>query len=135
MTDSSELSGEIFGGSAPDAGFFTWDLGKDLVYGDSALAMLFGLDSYETEHGLPLQAYLDRVHPKDQAGLATAIRDTIVAGQPQQETYRVRNAQNVYVVVTAFGRCFRDRAENPVLYSGIVIPAIGVDEEAAGYAH
>jgi len=135
MADSSELSVEIFGGGAADAGFFTWDMGHDLVYGDSALAMLFGLDPYETEHGIPLETYLNRVHPDDRPRLAIAIRDTIVAGQPQQETYRVMNSQNVYGVVTAFGRCFRDRTDNPVLYSGIVVPAISVDSEAAGYAH
>jgi PAS domain S-box-containing protein len=104
-----------------DAGIFTWDLAQDLVYADSALAKLFGLAADETMCGLPLQSYLDRVHPDDRPNLAKTITETIVGERAQQSVYRVRTRDDHYVSVAAFGRCFRDRKGTPVLYSGIVV--------------
>jgi PAS domain-containing protein len=116
---SLEISGEIH----PDAGIYTWDIERNLVFADQALAELFGLDPEETARGLPLETYLDRVHPGDKAALAKVIGQTIVAGIPQQQEYRVRGSDDEYRLVTAFGRAFRDRSDNPILYSGIVVPS------------
>src|SRR4029079_7348496 len=72
----------ISGDRMPDPGLFTWDMNADLMYADGALAELFGLDPEETERGLPVQTYLDRVHPDDVAVLAKQISDAIVAQHP-----------------------------------------------------
>ncbi|WP_376743648.1 PAS domain-containing protein [Ensifer canadensis] len=104
-----------------DSGIFTWDIAQDLVYGDAALAELFGLVAEETNCGLPLKLYLDRVHPEDRPRLAKKITETIVGGRAQQSAYRVKTHGGRYVSVIAFGRCFRDRKGSPVLYSGIVV--------------
>ncbi|WP_429819925.1 PAS domain-containing protein [Ensifer sp. B1-9] len=104
-----------------DSGIFTWDITQDLVYADSALAELFGLIAEETNRGLPLKLYLDRVHPEDRPYLAKQITETIVGGRAQQSVYRVKTRGGHYVSVVAFGRCFRDRKGTPVLYSGMVV--------------
>ncbi|WDZ81965.1 PAS domain-containing protein (plasmid) [Ensifer adhaerens] len=106
---------------AADSGIFTWDITQDLVYADSALAELFGLVAEETNRGLPLKNYLDRVHPEDRAYVAKQITNTIVGERAQQSTYRVKTRNGKYVCVIAFGRCFRDRNDTPVLYSGMVV--------------
>ncbi|WP_112941922.1 MULTISPECIES: PAS domain-containing protein [unclassified Rhizobium] len=124
MSDAKALFvTRIVGDRMPDAGLFTWDMNADLVYADSALAALFGLEAAETERGLPVQAYLDRVHPDDVAGLAKQISDAIVAQHPTVQHYRSMNAEGSYVRVSAFGRCFRDRNNNPIHYAGIVVPS------------
>lgn len=81
----------------------------------------FRLIATETNRGLPLKLYLDRVHPEDRPYLAKEIAATMVGGRAQQSTYRVRTRGGHYVSVVAFGRCFRDRKDTPVLYSGIVV--------------
>jgi PAS domain S-box-containing protein len=116
---SLDISGEIH----PDAGIYTWDIERNLVFADQALAELFGLDPEQTARGLPLETYLDRVHPGDKASLAKVIGQTIAADIPQQLEYRVRDSNGQYRLVTAFGRAFRDRSDNPILYSGIVVPS------------
>ncbi|MBW9114596.1 PAS domain-containing protein [Rhizobium cauense] len=123
----------ISGERMPDAGLFTWDMNADLLYADGALAELFGLDPKATERGLPVQSYLDRVHPDDVATLAKQISDAIVAEHPTVQHYRSQKADGSYVQVSAFGRCFRDRDDNPAHYAGIVVP----DEtsEFAGTTH
>ncbi|KAA0690256.1 diguanylate cyclase [Neorhizobium sp. P12A] len=118
---------EIFEGDVPEAGIYTWDIQKNLVFADAALADLFGLDPAETKRGLPLEAYLARVHPDDRPMLAKSISQSIIAESPQQHPYRVRGRHGAYTPVTAFGRAFRDRADTPVLYSGIVIPTASLD--------
>jgi PAS domain-containing protein len=115
---STQISGEPM----PDPGLFTWDLRSNLVYADSALAYLFGLEPGETEHGLPLQTYMERIHPLDAPTLAKQINDAIVAEHPTVQNYRVLNQDGIYVTVCAFGRCFRDRDDVPVHYAGIVVP-------------
>jgi len=120
--DEGLFSTQVFGGDTPDAGFFTWDMPENILYADGALADLFGVDPEEAERGLPIETYLDRVHPEDRSQLAKAISDSIIAHMNQQETYRVLNSQGSYVTVASFGRGFRDRDGLPQRYVGIVVP-------------
>jgi PAS domain-containing protein len=87
---------------------------------------LFGLEPTSAETGLPIEIYLERVHPEDRPRLAKTIRDSIVGHHPQQEAYRVLSTIGNYVSVASYGRVFRDAAGNPVRYVGIVIPADNV---------
>lgn len=123
VANDEAISVEIFGEDLPDAGFFTWDIPGNMLYADGALASLFGLSSEDAGQGLPIEDYLARVHPDDVSHLGKAIRDSIVAHRPQQETYRVLNADGFYRSVTCFGRGFRDREGEPVRYVGIVVPS------------
>jgi len=50
---------------ATEPGIYTWDLDEDLLYADTLVAALFGLDPAETVEGLPLESYLARMHPND----------------------------------------------------------------------
>ncbi len=108
--------------SVPDAGFYTWDIPENILYADSALAELFGLDPSSAATGLPIDIYLERVHPEDRPRLAKTIRDSIVGHHPQQEAYRVMSASGSYAAVASYGRVFRDATGNPIRYVGIVMP-------------
>jgi len=111
------------GDGVPDAGFYSWDIPENILYADAALSALFGIDPDQAEKGLPIDVYLERVHPDDRPRLAKTIRDSIVEHHPQQETYRVLGVTGKYVAVASYGRGFRDSAGNPIRYVGIVIPA------------
>lgn len=108
--------------NSEDAGLYTWDLETNTLYADSAVADVFGLDWTKTEHGLPVQAYLDRVFPDDKPSLAQAISEAITSGQPFQASYRVFRADGAIALVTAFGKCFSSAEGDPKFYSGIVFP-------------
>ena len=105
-----------------EAGIYTWCLGDDTLYGDTALAALFGLDPAATLRGLPVTNYMARVHPDDQGTVAERIRKAVEDGRPYRAEYRVVDAAGSIRPVMAFGRCFRDRAGIPVHYAGIVHP-------------
>ncbi|MCY1740519.1 PAS domain-containing protein [Ensifer sp. SL37] len=90
---------------------------NDLVYADSALAKLFGLRSEEAKCGLPLRAYLDRVHPDGRPHLTKTISDSVAEGCAQRSVYRELMQNGNFVSVVAFGRCFHDREGGAVLFS------------------
>ncbi|WP_246091634.1 PAS domain-containing protein [Aliirhizobium smilacinae] len=103
-----------------EAGIYTWCLEDDILYGDTALAALFGLDPAATLRGLSVTDYIARVHPDDQGKVAQLIREAVEDGRPYRAKYRVVNASGLIRPVMAFGRCFRDRTGIPVHYAGIV---------------
>jgi len=76
---------DLAGTDAVDCGIFTWDIVRDLVYGDSVLAELFGLAAKEVSQGMPLKPYLDRVHPEDRPVLAKTITQTILGERAHAE--------------------------------------------------
>ncbi|MBO9100715.1 MULTISPECIES: PAS domain-containing protein [Rhizobium] len=117
--------------SPMDSGVFTWDIETDQFFADSAFASLFGLDPSETMVGLPMERYLDRVHPEDKARVAKAVHEAVVSGYPCQQNYRVRSARGFYTEIMAFGRCFRNADGTPSQYAGIVFPVVPVVEESA----
>lgn len=116
---------DILEDAPPEAGFFSWDVGENILRADKALALLFGLEPGAAAAGLALEAYMARVHPEDRPRLAGKIRNSIVADRPQQETYRVLNGLNNYGWVTGYGRGFRNEVGDTVRYVGIVVPANG----------
>jgi PAS domain-containing protein len=120
---------EISEAAPPEAGFFSWDVGDNILRADGALALLFGLHPRDAAAGLSIEVYMERVHPEDRPRLARKIRDSIVADRPQQETYRVLNSLNEYSWVTGYGRGFRNELGDTVRYVGIVVHA---SEEARG---
>lgn len=105
-----------------EAGIYTWCLEHDTLYGDTALAALFGLDPAATLRGLPVTDYIARVHPDDQGTVAQMIREAVEDGGPYRAEYRVMDASGSIRPVMAFGRCFRDSTGIPVHYAGIVHP-------------
>lgn len=105
-----------------EAGIYTWCLNTDTVYGDTAVADLFGIDPARTLNGLPIANYMERVHPEDRATLAKSISEAILNGSPYRSEYRVFDTDGRIREVMAFGRCFRDETGNPAYYAGIVHP-------------
>ncbi|MGA1834533.1 PAS domain-containing protein [Rhizobium wenxiniae] len=113
---------QVVGEAPPEPGFFTWDVPENILYADGALANLFGLNPVVASQGLPIESYLDRVHQEDRPQLAKTIRDSIVTDRPQNETYRVMNAEGHYAFVTGYGRGFRNKDGDIIRYVGIVVP-------------
>ncbi|MBB3655106.1 hypothetical protein FHX15_000305 [Rhizobium sp. BK650] len=105
-----------------ETGFFTWDIVANLLYSDGAVAEMFGLDATETASGLPVEAYISRIHPEDQPAAAKIIHHTILTQEPEHQSYRARRANGAFHQVMAFGRCFRDKNGIPSLYAGIILP-------------
>lgn len=104
-----------------DAGIYNWDIAADIVQGDAAVALLFGLGQQAVRKGLPLASYVERIHPDDRAGLIDALKLAILTRGSFQAQYRVQTAERICSEVVAFGHCFFEQDE-PKSMTGIVHP-------------
>jgi PAS domain S-box-containing protein len=116
------LDVNTFADDDAEAGIYTWSLGDDLVYGDTTVAAIFGLDPAETLTGLSISEYVQRIHPDDRGDVARLISAAVRDGRPYHSEYRAIDADGEVRRVISLGRCFRDRSGEPVHYAGIVYP-------------
>lgn len=108
--------------SDQEAGVYTWEVAADILYADTAVATLFGLDPVETVKGLPLAAYIARVHPDDQPTLLSQISESVKNGLSYHFEYRVIDRSGRVTRVMGLGRSFHDTDSGPAHCTGIVYP-------------
>jgi PAS domain-containing protein len=101
--------------------FFSWDLDRDLVFGDEILAEFFDLDHKELSRGLPIMPFVEKICEADRARVAESIHRAIETGSPYQETYGIWHRDGHIKTVIAMGRCFRSEDGVPSIYSGAMI--------------
>jgi PAS domain-containing protein len=118
-----EANIQTSGTSDQDAGFFEWEVAEDVMRADSAVAELFGLSVREAEHGLPVLAYVNRIHVDDRKRVARAIHDSLVNCNTFREAYRIQRTDGSTADVRVSGRCFRNRDGDPAHFSGMISPA------------
>jgi hypothetical protein len=95
---------------------------SNLIFGDTLVASLFGLDPRQTVKGLPFESYFARVHEEDRAETKRLIKKAILDGQSYQAEHRLMNASGAYRWSVAMGRCFQNENSMPLFFSGIVYP-------------
>lgn len=127
----SDTTDRAFGGDtarvqlARDAGAIVgtwfWDVARDRVTVDEALAVAFGLDPVEARAPLPIERILASVHPEDAPGLEQAIAEAIGRGGRYAHEYRTRGADGVYRWLEAIGRVDLDAAGRAVDFSGVLV--------------
>lgn len=104
-------------------GTWLWDVRGDVVTADSRFAQAFGLDPEQTAAGLPVSAFLERVHPHDLAELEVRIAQSVQRGAAFCCEYRVRQADESYRWIEASGRCEHDAEGRPTRFPGVLVDA------------
>ncbi len=107
---------------ATEAGIFTWVVESNLIFGDTLVASLFGLDPRQTVRGLPFESYFARVHEEDRAETKRLIKKAILDGQSYHAEHRLLDVSGAYRWSVAMGRCFQNENSMPLFFSGIVYP-------------
>ena len=70
-------------------GSWTWNIGSDIVTGDTGLARLFGLPMKQVLHGVSLGAFMDHVHPEDRERVGRAMQTSISQSVPFDIEFRL----------------------------------------------
>jgi len=102
-------------------GTWFWDIERDSVTIDEALANAFGLDPALARDALRLEQVVDAVHPEDKDGLADAIAQAIARGGRYTHQYRARRADGQYRWIQAIGRVDLDSNGKAVSFPGVLI--------------
>lgn len=101
-------------------GFFSWNVQEDKVFGDPVFADLFGVSHEALQAGAPIVDVLRYIDDGDRQRVAKALHETIITGNPCHQTYRIVHPGGRQVTVTGQGRCLRDGAGLPSIYTGTV---------------
>ncbi|MEG3163379.1 PAS domain S-box protein [Sphingomonas sp. PB2P19] len=109
-------------------GTWVWDLKTGRLAVDEAFAAACGLDPKLGRDGLTLDQVVATVHPDDQEGLATAIREVIARGGAYAHQYRVRRSDGRYHWIEANGRLEHGPDGTPLRFPGVLLD---VDERRA----
>jgi hypothetical protein len=102
-------------------GLYTWKVGEDLVYADSLVADLFGLDGDAAKIGLPLERFLQSIHGDDVNRVQAAISAAVETGDSYGIEYRVLSASGHERTIRAMGQCFRNTHGQPSEWAGTIL--------------
>ncbi|NWJ27536.1 PAS domain-containing protein [Rhizobium sp. RM] len=102
-------------------GFFTWDVPRNLVFGDSVFAQIYEIAPEEIAEGICVERILELVLLEDRGQLAEQIHAVLLGNEPAPLHYRIRSASTTIKSLTSIGTCFRDAEGVPSYYSGAII--------------
>jgi hypothetical protein len=111
-------------------GFFSWNVQENKVYSDRVFAYVYGVDHRLLEAGAPIEQVLKNIDDGDLQRVAKSLHQTIITGEPCNQTYGITHPNGRKIVVTGQGRCLRDSAGVPSIYTGSVIAVERGDEAA-----
>lgn len=94
-------------------GRWKWDIVRDRIYADPAVALLFNVEPEVARAGASLHRYLEAVHPEDRERTHQCLATSLRAGRTYRQEYRVRSADGVTRCILARGRTQVDAAGRP----------------------
>jgi hypothetical protein len=102
----------------PISGFWTWDVQRDVVYGDANLGDYFGVPRAEYAHGAPIEIFLQHIDEVDRDRVRGSIMKAVAEGGAFRETYSVISAALGRRTISVAGRCMFDEKGRPGLFPG-----------------
>ena len=102
-------------------GTWLWDVPGNRVTGDHRFARAFSLDPAQATAGLPVEAFLDRIHPQDMPEVEVRIDESVREGAPYRCQYRILQPDDGYLWVEASGRCEHDEEGRPTCFAGLMV--------------
>lgn len=102
-------------------GTWVWDVQSDMVTGDDRLAKTFGLDVDSTSAGIPVNSYIEAIHPEDKFFLEEAIAKSLNNGGPYRAEYRIKGSEGAWKWIEANGYCELNADGLPIRFPGILI--------------
>jgi PAS domain S-box-containing protein len=102
-------------------GTYSWDIAGDKVYADANLAKLFGFPKSAAAEGLPLERFMEAIHPDDRAQVARDIDKTLKQKVPYESEYRTVLHKGQLRWVIARGHVETDDTGKPVTFAGVIV--------------
>ena len=98
---------------------YIWNIPQDRMYPDENMCKLFG-QVYPLENGMPLQTFVDAIHPDDVPPTIAKVQEAISTGCNYKAEYRVKGLDGHWRWVIAAGKVeYIDG--NPDIFSGFLL--------------
>lgn len=107
--------------SAGMIGTWDWHIGSNLFFPDARLADLFGTGQVSREAGMPVEQYLEAIHPDDIARVREAFRSAIASKEKYSSEYRLRGRDGGWRWVIARGECLYDHEGRAARFPGAIV--------------
>ena len=107
--------------AAPIVGLWDADLPAGIVYGDSNLARIFGVDAEAAALGQPAGSYVRFLHPDDVAGVLAEVERVYATSEDLAHEYRIIRPDGAMRWLLTQGRLVRDADGRPLRFSGAVV--------------
>lgn len=91
--------------AARSVGTWDWHVAENLIVSDARFAQLYGVDVERASRGVPLEAFLGRVHPDDLSELEAKIEQAVDTLEPFAAEYRLIQPDGSIRWVAAEGQC------------------------------
>lgn len=102
-------------------GTWDWDIKANLVTADERFAALYGVSPGRAASGLPIEDFLNAIHPDDAQRVMSEIGDTLKDAGPVRFEYRIIGADGSISWVVASGRVITDGAGTAIRLPGVVV--------------
>jgi PAS domain S-box-containing protein len=98
---------------------YDWDVDTDRLSVQGPLAEIFGVTIEDARRGLPLQDFLNGIHPEDRENAAALVANTVQTGAPFEAEYRTNAAGEIRTVLSR-GR-IETKPSGSRFFSGVLI--------------
>ncbi|RKG73373.1 PAS domain S-box protein [Corallococcus terminator] len=102
-------------------GTWVWDVPANNVIADERFARAFSLNPLQARDGLPIELFVESMHPEDRPGVEATIGRTLKAGGEFRAEYRVRRWDGIYRWVEASGHCELTPQGTPLRFPGVLV--------------
>ncbi|AQS64073.1 hypothetical protein AGRHK599_LOCUS4179 [Rhizobium rhizogenes] len=101
-------------------GYYTWNIGQNLVYLDAVASRLRDFSFEEASRGMPVEAIIAQVDGCYRARVARAVHNSLTSGDFYDQEYRIGLKAGGFRWLRTTGRVINDRDGVPVMAMGTV---------------
>ena len=102
-------------------GIWSWDVTREIFYGDAIFARYDGLTEEEAAAGVSVNRVFAAVHPDDRLEMERALTESLQNRSTPTFKFRARGSDGTWRRLIAAGHCFYDGDDRPRNYAGFVI--------------
>ncbi|CUX55232.1 PAS domain-containing protein [Rhizobium oryzihabitans] len=101
-------------------GYYTWNIGQNLVYLDAVAARVRDFSFDEASRGLPVEAFIAQVEINARARVARAVHNSLTRGEFYDQEYRIGLKSGGFRWLRTTGRVIHDCDGVPMMAMGTV---------------
>lgn len=101
-------------------GYYTWNVGQNLVYLDAVTASLREFSPEEAARGIPVEDFIAQIEGGSRARVAKAVYNSLTNGVFYDQEYRIRLKSGGFRWLRTTGRVILDGDRIPIMAMGTV---------------
>ncbi|KJF75000.1 PAS domain-containing protein [Agrobacterium arsenijevicii] len=101
-------------------GYYTWNIGQNLVYLDAVASRLRDVSTEEATGGIPVENFIAQIESGSRARVAKAVYNSLTNGAFYDQEYRIQLKSGGFRWLRTTGRVILDGDRLPMMAMGTV---------------